>query len=233
MLAPILERYPFDLPSAEARNKIFQSLHFHQGKLLAHLRKLKTMENPGGLDHPKLLQARLGYLNDRISYERWLQVEKEPVLETGVNLDEWYFICEALGWSIVDVLRWLRVGGLFGEFETIGQCVRFERERAGLTQQQLADRIGEGFDQQSIYRLERIKHKTGLNNLELVAKALNISVLRLVPVAQRLSLESIINKKEAQLSEEHLFSRRKRCRAENPDISWNDMTTDLLRTLGY
>jgi transcriptional regulator with XRE-family HTH domain len=242
MKDPISERYPIGMPSPDARNTLFAGFSFHQGKLLAHLRKLKTQVNPEGLYSPALLQPRLDQVRERISggreglglsYERWLQIEKEPVLETSVSLDEWYFICAALGWSFVDVLRWLRVTGQFGELETIGQCIRFERERAGLTQAQLAARIGEGFKQQSIYNLERIKHKTGLDNLELVAKALGISVLRLVPAGQRLSLEHIVLRKVNELSEDHLFSRRKRCRAENPELSWNDMSTELLETLGY
>jgi transcriptional regulator with XRE-family HTH domain len=66
--------------------------------------------------------------------------------------------------------------------EGFGKVLSRLRERAGLTQQQLADRLG--VDQASVSRWEREKGEPGVSQVALLASVLGVPVADLIPPAK-------------------------------------------------
>lgn len=232
----LTESYPPTLPNAAERDRQFAAFGFSQGRMLNLLRRRRTRWNPHGIETPKLLAARLAEVNaTAITAEWWLGVEKDQVLEGKISLEQWGEIADALGEHVVDILRWLQIVDHFGSRDTIGACIRFEREQLGLTQAQLAARVGGEFTQSHVWRLENVK-RTSLENLQRVAAGLDVHFTRLLPAGNRDMVVSLLNQSKRSTEDRvsnNFFQRRKRCQKDNPELGWHEMTPDLLDTLGY
>jgi len=75
--------------------------------------------------------------------------------------------------------------------EALGEAIRDARDARGMTQEQLAEKLGEGWPQEKISKIETGKQRLFIDGIELIAAALGEDPLKLIADAYERRRRSI------------------------------------------